>query len=199
VLRYDIHDLHRFPRVQDFVSYCRLVKGAKASAGKRVGTSGTKIGHADLQWAFSEAAALFLRHNPAGQTRLARLEKKQGQGKALTILAHRLARAVYDRLKRETAFALEQFLHRYRSRAGAPDASLDTHGISLNRADLKSCVTASVNAKVRRGRVSRSLGPLIGHPLGLLNQRRASRDGDVCGPSPEPDANWHAHYAEPPL
>jgi transposase len=48
VLLYEIHDIHRFPRVQDFVSYCRLVKGAKESAGKRLGTSGTKIGHAYL-------------------------------------------------------------------------------------------------------------------------------------------------------
>ena len=35
VLLYEIHDIHRFPRVQEFVSYCRLVKCAKESAGKR--------------------------------------------------------------------------------------------------------------------------------------------------------------------
>ena len=40
VLLYEIHDIERFPRVQDFVSYCRLVKCAKESAGKRYGTSG---------------------------------------------------------------------------------------------------------------------------------------------------------------
>jgi transposase len=61
VLLYEIHDIHRFPRVQEFVSYCRLVKCAKESAGKRYGTSGTKIGNAYLKWAFSEAAVLFLR------------------------------------------------------------------------------------------------------------------------------------------
>ena len=111
VLLYEIYDIHRFPRVQDFVSYCRLVKCAKESAGKRLGTSGKKIGNAYLKWAFSEAAALFLRNNPAGQQRLARLEKKHGKGKALTILAHRLARAVYYMLKRKTAFDMEKFLH----------------------------------------------------------------------------------------
>jgi transposase len=111
VLLYEIHDIHRFPRVQDFISYCRLVKCAKESAGKRLGTSGTKIGNAYLKWAFSEAAALFLRNNPAGQKRLARMEKRHGKGKALTILAHRLARAVYYRLKRDTAFDMEKFLH----------------------------------------------------------------------------------------
>src|SRR5438132_8868225 len=58
VLLDDIHQINRFPRVQDVASSCRLVKGAKASAGKRSGTSGTTIGHAHLKWAFSEAAVL---------------------------------------------------------------------------------------------------------------------------------------------
>jgi transposase len=80
---YEIHDSRRFPRVQAFVSYCRLVKCAKESAGKRFGTSGTKIGNAVLKWAFSEAAVLFLRDNPAAQQYLARLEKQHGRGKAL--------------------------------------------------------------------------------------------------------------------
>ena len=33
------------------------------------------------------------------------------QGKALTILAHHMARAVYDMLTRNTAFAMNIFLH----------------------------------------------------------------------------------------
>jgi transposase len=111
VLLYEIHDIRRFPRVQDFVSYCRLVKCAKESAGKRYGTSGKKIGNAYLKWAFSEAAALFLRNNPAAQKYLARLEKKHGKGKALTILAHKLARAVYYMLTRAMVFDMNIFLH----------------------------------------------------------------------------------------
>lgn len=58
----------------------------------------------------AEAATLFLRGNEPGQKLLARLEKKPGKGKALSILAHKLARAVYFMLKRQTAFDLEQFL-----------------------------------------------------------------------------------------
>jgi transposase len=111
VLLYEIHDIQRFPRVQEFVSYCRLVKCAKESAGKRYGTSGSKIGNAYLKWALSEAAVLFLRNNPAGQKYLARLDKKHGKGKALTILAHKLGRAVYYMLKRDTAFDLDKFLN----------------------------------------------------------------------------------------
>ena len=85
VLLYELHDSSRFPRGQDCVSSCRLVTCAKASAGKRSGTSGAKIGHASLQWAFSEAAVLFLRNHPAGQQSLARVEPKHGQGKACTV------------------------------------------------------------------------------------------------------------------
>src|SRR6266496_1350111 len=110
VLLYEIHEITRFPRVQDFLSYCRLVKCTKESAGKRYGTSGTKIGNAHLKWAFSEAAVLFLRNNSTGQKYLARLEKKHGKGKALTVLAHKLARAVYYMLKRDVVFDMDTFL-----------------------------------------------------------------------------------------
>jgi hypothetical protein len=68
VLRYEMHDLARFPRLQEFVSDGRLITWAQASAGKRSGTSGAKIGHASLTWAFSAAAVVCLRNHPAGQT-----------------------------------------------------------------------------------------------------------------------------------
>jgi transposase len=110
VLLYEIHQIDRFPSVQDFASYARLVKCSKESGGKRLGTSGKKIGNAHLKWAFSEAATLFLRNNPQGQKLLSRLEKKHNKGKALSILAHKLGRAVYHMLKRKTAFDLDLFL-----------------------------------------------------------------------------------------
>jgi len=96
VLLYAIHQIDRFPRVPDVASSCRLVTCARASAGKRSGPSGTTIGNAHRKWAFSEAAVLCLRDHPAAQTWLTRLEKKHRKGKALTILAHTWARAVYD-------------------------------------------------------------------------------------------------------
>jgi transposase len=63
VLFYEIYDIGRFPRVQDFVSYCRLVKGTKESNGKRLGTAGKKIGNVHLRWAVAEAAVLFIRQS----------------------------------------------------------------------------------------------------------------------------------------
>jgi len=110
VLLYEIQDIARFPRVQDFVSYCRLVKCAKESNHKRLGTSGKKIGNVHLRWAFAEAAVLFLRHNQLGKAYFAKLEHKHGKAKALTVLAQKLARAVYYMLSREQAFDLKRFV-----------------------------------------------------------------------------------------
>jgi transposase len=60
---YEIHNINRFPTVQDFSSYCRLVRSARESAGKKYGTCGDAIGNAHLKWAFSEAAVGFLRRS----------------------------------------------------------------------------------------------------------------------------------------
>ena len=57
---YEIHDIRRFDRVQEFASYARLVKCVHQSAGKKLGTGGAKMGNVHLKWAFSEAAVLFL-------------------------------------------------------------------------------------------------------------------------------------------
>jgi transposase len=107
---YEIQDIARFPRVQDCVSYGRLVKCAKESNGTRLGTSGKKIGTVHLRWAFAEAAVLFLRHNQPGKEYLTKLAHKHGKAKALTVLAHKLARAVYSLLTREQPFDLHRFV-----------------------------------------------------------------------------------------
>src|SRR3989441_2652059 len=60
VLLYEIHDIARFPRVQDFAAYCRLVKCAKESAGESSGTSRSKNAKSPLKMGVSRAARLFL-------------------------------------------------------------------------------------------------------------------------------------------
>ena len=110
-LLYELHDISRFPRVQDFLSYARLVKSQKSSAGKVMGTSGAKIGNAHLKWAYSEAAVLFLQKNPPGQRLINRLRSKHGRGKALSVLAARIGRASYYMLRRNTAFDMDRFMN----------------------------------------------------------------------------------------
>lgn len=110
VMLYEIEDIGRFPRVQDFASYSRLVKCSHESNGKKYGTSGNKIGNAHLKWAFSEAAVLFLKGNDPAKRYFDRLIHKHGKAKALSILAHKLGRAVYFMLKNKEAFDQKKFL-----------------------------------------------------------------------------------------
>jgi transposase len=110
VLLYEMQDIARFPRGQDFVSYCRLVNCAQEAKGKRLGTSGKKIGNVPLRWAFAEAAVLFIRQSQPGKAYFPKLERQHGKAQALTVLAHKLGRAVYDMLTRGHTFALTRFV-----------------------------------------------------------------------------------------
>jgi transposase len=109
---YEVGDIHRFPTVKDFLSYCRLVKGTVASAGKIKGLRGSKLGNPYLRWAFGEAAVIAKRDHyllgPLDQ----RLEARMGGNKfkANTVIAIKLARAVYFMLKNKTVFDPERLV-----------------------------------------------------------------------------------------
>ena len=109
-LLYEIHDIHRFDSLGGFLSYCRLIKCIKTSDNKPKGSGKRKQGNHHLKWAFSEAAALFLRANPEGQKLHSRLVKKHGKAKALGILSAKLARSVYYMLHRNTPFDMDRFI-----------------------------------------------------------------------------------------
>jgi hypothetical protein len=62
-----------------------------------------------LRWAFGEAACLFLRSSPRAKAWKQKQQKKRGEGKALAILAARLARAVYHLWRKGEAFDETRF------------------------------------------------------------------------------------------
>jgi transposase len=111
-LLYEIGDIHRFPTVKDFLSYCRLVKGTVASAGKIKGLRGAKLGNAYLRWVFGEAAVIAKRDHTVIGPLAQRLEAKLGGNKfkANTVLAIKLARAVYFMLRDHTVFDPERLV-----------------------------------------------------------------------------------------
>ena len=197
VLLYEMHESTRCPRGQDCVSSCRLVTCAKASAGKRSGTSGTKLGNASLQWAFSDAAVLLLRNKAQGQKLLARVEKQPAQGKALTSLAHKLARAVYDLLTRDTVLVMDTCLNGDGSSAGEPAAALDTQGISLTSRPGQSAPARRHGTRNRTSALCSEPSRLIGHPLWLLDIRCWSAQVDVGCPSPAPAPHWRTPPVQP--
>lgn len=104
VMLYEIHAIGRFPTVGDFLSYARLVTPKQTSDGKVTGHGGAKIGNPHLKWAFSEAALMMLRYSDDAKRFLARKQNKHGKGRAMTMLARKIARAVYHMLKRKEAF-----------------------------------------------------------------------------------------------
>jgi len=106
---YEIEDIARFPTVQDFISYCRLVKPKKTSAGKVTGGGGSKIGNHHLKWAFCEAVMLHLRDDARGKAYMDKLMKKHAKGKAMAIMAAKIARTVYFILQRRQTFNEEKF------------------------------------------------------------------------------------------
>jgi transposase len=102
---HEIGDIARFPTVKDFLSYCRLVKGTVASAGKLKGLRGAKLGNPYLRWAFGEAAVIAKRDPQLIGPLAQRLEARLGNKfKANAVLAIKLARAVYFMLKTKTTF-----------------------------------------------------------------------------------------------
>ena len=106
---YEINDINRFSRVQNFASYCRVVKCPRESSGKQYGSKNTKIGNPVLKWAFSEAAVPFIRYCPDAKPYHQRLLNKYGKAKAYSIIAHKLARAVFFIMKKRRPFDLALF------------------------------------------------------------------------------------------
>jgi len=109
---YEIGDINRFPTVKDFLSYCRLVKGTVASAGKVKGLRGAKLGNPYLRWAFGEAAVIAKRDHYKLGPLAQRLEARMNGNKlkANTVIAIKLARAVYFMLKNKTVFDPERLV-----------------------------------------------------------------------------------------
>jgi transposase len=109
VLLYEIHTIDRFPSVGDFLSYARLVTPKPTSDGKVTGQSGAKIGNVHLKWAFSESVLWMLRYSEQAKAFLKRKEKKYGKSRAMTMLARKIARAVYYMLKQKEPFNAVKF------------------------------------------------------------------------------------------
>jgi transposase len=107
---YEINTIKRFPTVQKFSSYARVVKVERSSHGKMCGAKNNKIGNPYLRWAFAQLAISAQRFYPSTKGYTQRLIKKLGMRKAYSLLAHKFAVAVYYMLKNKTAFDVKRFV-----------------------------------------------------------------------------------------
>jgi transposase len=100
----EVGDIRRFADVGDFASYARCVGGDRFSNNKKKGQGNTKNGNRYLAWAFVEAAACAIRHDPTIERYYQRIQAKKKPIVARKIIAHKLARACYHMLKDGTKF-----------------------------------------------------------------------------------------------
>jgi transposase len=96
--------IDRFPKIGDYVSYCRKVPTNRLSNGKSKGKGNQKNGNKYLCWAFSEAAECARRYDPHARAFYNRKLSKKHRMVAHSSLAAKLARAAYVVMKRKESF-----------------------------------------------------------------------------------------------
>jgi transposase len=104
----EIDGIARFPSVNQFLSYCRLVPGADNSAGRTRHRSGHKAGNRYLKLAFSHAAVRAVQYFPVVRGWYQRQLRRKPKRIAQTRVAIELARIVYHVLRTEEPYN-EQF------------------------------------------------------------------------------------------
>jgi transposase len=90
----EIDDIHRFPTVKHFWSYCRLVPGAADSGGKQRHRR-SKDGNRYLKLAFSHAAIRAVQYFPEVRQWFQRWKRKKPVRVARALVAKELAKSVY--------------------------------------------------------------------------------------------------------
>lgn len=108
-IMYDVDDISRFKRRQDFTSYCRFAKPFHYSDGKVVGIGNAKCGNPYLKRAFMEIVSNAIGHCPEVAQIHAELKTKYKPLQARALLANRYCTAVYHMLKKNESFDLKKF------------------------------------------------------------------------------------------
>jgi transposase len=107
----EVGDIGRFAKVGNFTSYCRCAPTNRLSNGKSKGSGNRKNGNRYLSWAFSEAAQLGRRHNPAFRRYYDRKAAQTNTIVASRALSNKLARICYYIMRDQVVFRPELILH----------------------------------------------------------------------------------------
>jgi len=110
IILYETHDINRFPTVQKYSSYCRVIRCERESNGKNTGNKNQKMGNPYLKWAYGQILHSAKRYNDRINRHYQKLESKHGPARARSIMAHKFAVAVYSMLKHHQAFDEERFV-----------------------------------------------------------------------------------------
>jgi len=100
----EIDGIKRFPDVNKFYSYCRLVPGADNSNRKNKHKSGCKDGNKYLKMAFNEAAFRAVQYYPEIKKYYQSLSRRKHKSIARTLVAKEIAKICYHILIRKTDY-----------------------------------------------------------------------------------------------
>ena len=100
--------ISRFPKVGNYVSYCRKVSSAWVSNGKKKGKGNKKNGNRYLAWAYSEASELSRRFDDQARAYYQRKAQRTNRMVAHQALSHKLARAAYYIMRDDVPFMPEK-------------------------------------------------------------------------------------------
>ena len=109
IILYETHDIKRFPTVQKYSSYCRVVPCERDSNGKSKKGKHQKMGNPYLKWAYSQILHNARRYSERINRNYQRLESKHGPARARSIMEHKFAVTVYSMLKHHQAFDEKRF------------------------------------------------------------------------------------------
>ena len=99
----EIDDIHRFPSVRHFHSYCRLVPGSHDSGGKTHHRR-SRDGNRYLKIAFHHAAIRAVQYFPEVKQQFRRWQRRKGKPIARALIAKELATIVYAMLSKSEPF-----------------------------------------------------------------------------------------------
>lgn len=100
----EIGDIHRFPSARQFVSYCRLVPGAKDSGGSHRHKSGNKDGNKYLRAAFGQAAVSAYTHYKVVKKFYRKIKRRSGRPVARAVVGKELAKGVWHMLTKNQEY-----------------------------------------------------------------------------------------------
>lgn len=100
----EVGDIHRFPKVGNYTSYCRCVPSQRISNGKRKGAGNRKNGNRYLSWAYVEASHHCTRHNDRARRFYQKKKARTCAAVAAKALSHKLARASYYIMRDQVPF-----------------------------------------------------------------------------------------------
>lgn len=108
---YETHDINRFPSVQKYASYSRVIRVKRSSAGRnKYSGNNSKMGNPYLKNAFGQILSHARPSSEGINAYYQKLEARRCPKLARGIMAHKFAVTAYHMLKKQVGFDEDRFL-----------------------------------------------------------------------------------------